>query len=77
MVRTVISLHEKDKAWLDRKAKSAGKAMTRIVQEAIREYRVKEDHLQPSFEELLQESRGAWKKGDGLAFQRKIRKQWK
>jgi predicted DNA-binding protein len=77
MVRTVISLDEKDKAWLDKKSKKTGKAMTCIVQEAIQEYRVKDEREHPSFGDLLQKSRGTWKKGDGLKYQRKTRNEWK
>jgi predicted nucleic acid-binding protein len=37
MVRTVVSLDERDKKWLDRKAREKGVTMTTLVRQAIRE----------------------------------------
>lgn len=78
MVRTLISLPEKDKAWLDKKAKAKGLPMTALVQEAVRLYRRTdaEKAETPTFDELLQRVRGTWKNGDGLAWQKKMRAEW-
>jgi len=48
--------------------------MTRLVREAIRRMRQQED---VSFEELLKQTSGLWHKGDGLAYQRRLRKEWR
>lgn len=74
MVRTIISLDADDKKWLERKARSGGVPMTHLVREAIRRLRQQEDL---PFETLLQQTAGLWKKGDGLAYQRRIRKDWR
>lgn len=72
--RTIISLEAADKRWLDQKAKETHQTMTQVVREAIAEYRTKaEEKEKPSFEELLEMTRGTWKRGDGLKYQRKIR----
>ncbi len=42
MVRTLISLDEKDKSWLDRKARQSRVSMADVVRQAIRAYREKE-----------------------------------
>jgi len=78
MVRTLVSLQENDKAWLDKKAKAKGVPMTALVQEAVRLYRRTEAErsAKPSFDELLERVSGTWKHGDGLAWQRKIRGEW-
>lgn len=75
MVRTVISLEPEDKAWLDRKAKEEKVPMTRLVERAIRRLRT-ETETSPKLEALLRETSGLWKAGDGLAYQRQIRRQW-
>ena len=74
MVRTIISLEPDDKAWLERKAEAAGLPMTELVREAIRRMRREED---VSFEKLLKQTRGLWRKGDGLAYQRRTREEWR
>lgn len=76
MVRTVISLENRDKKWLDEKARRDGKPMTGVIREAIQEYRARHQNTKPTMEDLLERTRGSWKKGDGLKFQRKIRSEW-
>ena len=77
MTRTIISLEESDKKWLDREAKRRKIPMTRLIQIAV--HKLKESSLveTPSFEEILERTHGIWKGGeDGLAYQRRIRKEW-
>jgi len=74
MTRTIISLAEQDKAWLERRAAAEGVPMTAVVREAIRRLRQQEEL---SFEELLRRTSGLWRKGDGLAYQRRVRKEWR
>jgi hypothetical protein len=77
MVRTVISLDDEDKAWLDRKAKEDNVAMTEVIRRAVRRLREESTPKNRSLDELLRQTRGLWKKGDGLAYQRKLRSEWK
>jgi hypothetical protein len=37
MVRTVVSLDERDKEWLDRKAREQGVTTTTLVRQAVRD----------------------------------------
>ena len=76
MIRTVISLEPEDKAWLDRKAREEKVPMTRLVALAIRRLR-RDTERSPQLEALLRETRGLWKAGDGLAYQRQVRRQWR
>lgn len=48
--------------------------MARLVREAIRRMRQQED---VSLEELLRQTSGLWRRGDGLAWQRRLRKEWR
>jgi len=74
MVRTIVSLDPADKSWLDRKAAETGRPMTEVVREAIRSMRERE---QGSFRKLLVNTGGTWRKGDGLAYQRRVRRGWR
>ena len=74
MVRTVISLDAEDKSWLDRRAAEAGVPMTEVVREAIRRMRQEE---QESFAAVLERTRGTWRQGDGLEYQKKARRAWR
>jgi hypothetical protein len=76
MVRTVISLDESDKKWLDRKAREEGVTMTTLVRRAIRELRMRPGaatSAEPTFDEILKMTEGTWTKGDAAAWVRKMR----
>lgn len=73
MTRMVISLDEKDKAWLEQESRKSGKSMAELVRAAISEKRTAE---QKSFKELLEATSGTWTQGDGLEYQLKIRAEW-
>lgn len=74
MVKTVVSLDDDDKRWLDERARSEGLPMTELVRRAVRLYR--EAVEQPSFAELVRSVRGTWKHGDGLRWQMALREEW-
>jgi hypothetical protein len=77
MTRTIISLDEADKKWPDREAKRRKIPRTRLIQIAVRKLRESGLAEPPTFEELLERTHGIWKGGeDGLAYQRRIRKEW-
>jgi hypothetical protein len=73
MTRIIVSLEERDKAWLDRKARKDGVSQAEIVRNAIRRLRNGDEQ---SFDELLEATRGTWRDGDGLRYQRKLRREW-
>ncbi len=74
MVRTIISLDPADKAWLDEQSRRTGRPVTELVRSAIREMRESEER---SFDELLASTKGLWKAGDGLKYQRRLRREWR
>jgi len=76
MIRTVISLDAEDKAWLDRTAKRQRKTMTQLVRHAVQRLRQESESAPSGFERLLRDTRGIWKSGDGLAYQKKMRREW-
>ena len=66
MIRTVISLDEDDKRWLDRESARRGVTMTQMVRDAIRRMRAAPASSATSFDRLLEGTSGLWRQGDGL-----------
>jgi hypothetical protein len=75
MPRTIISLSDAEKDWLTRLAEAERVPMTEIVRRALALYR-RQSGEQPSFDELLERSRGLWREGDGLSYQQRLRDEW-
>jgi hypothetical protein len=76
MTRTVISLPSDDKRWLDEQAAATGLPMTALVREAVKLLRAQRERSEPPLEALLEETRGIWPQGDGLAWQEGLRDEW-
>ena len=72
--RTIITLPEEDKVWLE----SYSKAYQVSVAEAIRRgiKHLKKSVGTDTYIVLLQNTRGVWRKGDGLDYQEDIRSEW-
>jgi hypothetical protein len=77
MIRLVISLAKNDKIWLQHIAEDQHVSMAEIIRLAIEHYR-QEIQAVPthSFKQILSKTKGIWKKGDGVTYQRKIRSEW-
>jgi hypothetical protein len=73
MTRTIISLENDDKKWLDEEARRSGLPKSAIVRLSIRYMRLDREK---SFENLLNQTSGTWKEGDGLAYQERLRSEW-
>ncbi len=73
MTRTIISLEDDDKKWLDEEARRSGLPKSAIVRLSIRYMRLDREK---SFENLLHQTSGTWKEGDGLAYQESLRSEW-
>jgi hypothetical protein len=78
MIRTLISLDDEDKRWLDRKAKEEGITMAQVVRTAVIRYReqCERETAKPSIEELLRRTSGILQGLDGLEAQRRLRDEW-
>lgn len=74
--RTVISLEERDKEWLDAAAAREGMPATELVRRAVKLLRDRESLDRQPFEEVLQRTRGLWRHGDGLLYQERLRDEW-
>ncbi len=73
MERTIISLENDDKQWLDDESRRSGLPKSAIVRLSIRYLRMDREK---SFESLLNQTSGTWKEGDGLAYQERMRSEW-
>ena len=81
MVRTIISIDDDEKSWLDRRAKEQGTTMTEVVRQAIRQYRMggrKSSGKGQTYAEILKLSKGTWSQGDAVEWVRKQRaEEWR
>ena len=76
MVRTVISLEAKEKLWLDRAARAEGVPMTELIRRAVRLLREQSRRERPNLDDLLDATSGSFRLGDGLTYQKKVRREW-
>jgi hypothetical protein len=72
--RTIITISEDDKKWLE----SYGRANKVSVAEAVRRgiYILRESSKKKTYQHLVKETEGIWKKGDGLKYQENERSEW-
>jgi hypothetical protein len=74
MTRMLISLEDNDRLWLKQKALEAGVPMSEVVRQAIQ--RAQQSEQKP-MKDLLGLTKGLWCGGDGLRYQRRVRKEWR
>jgi hypothetical protein len=72
--RTIITLSEEDKLWLESYSSVHGVSVAEAIRQGIR--RLKEAERRETYRILVDRTRGIWDKGDGLAYQRKTRSEW-
>jgi hypothetical protein len=72
--RTIITLSEEDKLWLESYSSVHGVSLAEAIRQGIR--RLKEAERQETYRALVDNTRGIWDKGDGLTYQRKTRSDW-
>ena len=76
MIRTVISLDEESKEWLDQQARAENVSTAEIIRTAVRKYRDEKKREALPLSELLRQTSGMRKGEDGLVYQRRLRKEW-
>ena len=72
--RTIITISEEDKQWLEHYSSLHRVSMAEAIRQGIR--KLKEAELMENYQTIVKNTRGLWKKGDGLAYQKKIRTEW-
>jgi len=73
-VRTIITLSEEDKRWLESYSNLHHVSVAEAIRQGIR--KLKEAELSENYRTLVQVTKGLWKKGNGLRYQKKIRAEW-
>lgn len=72
--RTIITLSEEDKQWLESYSRAHQVSLAEAIRQGIR--RLKDAELEKTYRTIVQNTRGIWKEGDGLKYQRKLRSEW-
>ena len=72
--RTIITIPESDKRWLESYSRLHRISMAEAIRRGIR--KLKEAELAENYQSLVRNTKGRWKKGNGLAYQDKIREEW-
>ena len=73
--RTIITISDRDKAWLEGFSKAKGISMAEAIRQGIAQLKEREE--KNTYLMLIEETSGIWKKGDGLAYQKKLRSEWR
>ena len=78
MTRLLLSLEDRDRAWIESQAASRGISMAEVVRLSLRSMQSKDTASRDeAIDKALSKTRGVWRAGDGLEYQRKIRAEWK
>ncbi|MFO7931622.1 MAG: hypothetical protein R6U97_09475 [Desulfosalsimonas sp.] len=72
--RTIITLSESNKHWLEAYSKARGISMAEAIRKGIS--RLRQSESGALYRELAEQTRGIWEKGDGLDWQDKLRAEW-
>ncbi len=72
--RTIITLPDEDRAWLEYYSRTYGISMAEGIRRALRLLR--ENKEKDVYRALVERTRGIWVQGDGLEYQRKMRSEW-
>lgn len=72
--RTVITISNDDKSWIEAYSKSHNISMAEVIRKGIAE--LKEKEAEGLYKTLVNETKGVWEKGDGLKYQKQIRAEW-
>ena len=72
--RTIITLSEEDKRWLETYSSANQISLAEAIRQGINKLR--ETAREDTYKAIVEETRGIWRQGDGLEYQRKIRAEW-
>ena len=72
-MRTIITIPEQDKKWLDSYSRSKKISRAKIIREALQEY--KKRHSKDAYQEAIEKTFGLWagRNGDALEYVNKLR----
>jgi hypothetical protein len=74
MARRLISFDNDDRSGLEQKAKEIAASMPEAVHQAVRQAQHAD---RKPMNEVLATTKGLWRKGDGLKYQLRVRREWR
>jgi len=72
--RTIITLPEEDKRWLESYGKAHGVSVSEAIRQSIK--KLKENQADETYSLMIIKTKGLWKRGDGLEYQKSVRAEW-
>jgi hypothetical protein len=72
--RTIITISDDEKSWLETYSKINKISMAEAIRRGI--LQLKNQDSRSVYKTLVNDTRGLWGKGDGLAYQKMIRSEW-
>jgi hypothetical protein len=72
--RIIISIPDEDKLWLEGYSKIHKISVAEAIRQGIDQLKKSKRHQ--TYQKLVDNTSGIWKKGDGLAYQEKMRAEW-
>jgi len=72
--RIIITIPDEDKLWLDGYAKVHKISVAEAIRQGVNQ--LKQGQRQKTYQKLVKITCGIWKKGEGLAYQKKARIEW-
>ncbi len=72
--KTRITISNEEKCWLESYSRAKGISLAEAIHKAIT--RLIELEHQSTYQNLVAQTKGIWKKGDGLKYQKRLRSEW-
>ena len=72
--RRTVTLSEEDALWLDSYSRAQNVSVAEAIRRGIKCF--KDSSGEETYQRLIRNTRGIWKRGEGLAYQEKIRSEW-
>jgi hypothetical protein len=72
--RMIVTLSDEDRCWLQGYSQANRISMAEAVRRGMESLR--KAQAGTTYQDLLQRTRGTWKRGDGLEYQRRLRSEW-
>ena len=72
--RTMITLSDKEKRWITSYTQTHGISMAEAIRRGIA--CLKASQSKTSYQQTVYDTKGIWKKGDGLKYQQRLRSEW-
>jgi len=72
--RIIITIPDEDKLWLEGYSKLHQISMAEAIRQGIDQ--LKKVKKQQTYRQMVENTRGIWKQGNGLDYQKKLRAEW-